>query len=52
MIKECPKVAAKEAKKKEAGMAVVQMSPTLMLNLPSANVVPGVRMGICCAEQL
>jgi len=33
MIKDCPKVATKEARKKEAGMAVSQIPPNLMLNL-------------------
>ena len=36
VIKECPKVAAKEAKKKESGMAVVDASTS---NVASANVV-------------
>ena len=37
MIKECPKVAVKEAKKKEAGMAVA--ADTSKSNVESANVV-------------
>ena len=36
VIKDCPKIAVKEAKKKEANIAIVDASPS---NAESANVV-------------
>ena len=49
VIKTCPKIAAKEAKKKEAGMSVTEASPS---TTESANVVQDTEWAFSVTMQL